>query len=113
MNNNFSLGEILRKIRLSVKMSQEEVALKAGITTAYYGLVERNQKNPTVGMLEKICGALNVNVADIFAENIPVTKDIDAVSMQILNQLNGKTDKEKEMILQIIKQILKLQGMNE
>ena len=41
-------------------MSQEELALQAGINPAYYGQVERGLKCPTIDTLYKIALALEV-----------------------------------------------------
>jgi transcriptional regulator with XRE-family HTH domain len=112
MENNFSLGDTLKDIRLQKKLSQEEVALKSGITTAYYGLVERNQKNPTVRILEKICYDLEIQIGDIFKESINPNHEYDDVTLQILNQLHGRTIEEKKIVLNIIKQVFKLKSIH-
>ena len=108
MDKNFSLGDRLRYIRFSKGLSQEEIALRAEITTAYYGLVERNKKNPTVKILDKICDALGIELADFFAHNQTEPKEYDDLTMQIISQINGTSDETKKAILNIIKQIVKL-----
>ena len=108
MDKNFSLGDRLRYIRFSKGLSQEEIALRAEITTAYYGLVERNKKNPTVKILDKICAALGIELYDFFAHNQTEPKKYDDLTMQIISQLNGTSDETKKAILNIIKQIVKL-----
>ena len=42
--------------------------MAAEITTAYLGQIERNEKNPTVAVVEKICGALGIGLAEFFSE---------------------------------------------
>ena len=111
LKDNFSLGETLKQIRVKKQLSQEEVALRANITTVYYGLVERNKKNPTVKILEKICYALGIEIADIFQNNEIKDEKFDDVTMQILNQLNGRTYEEKKIILNIIKQVVKIKNV--
>ncbi len=113
MAESFMYGGRLRKLRKERGFSQEQIALRAEITTSYYGQIERGQANPSVGLLEKICGVMNVNIVDIFTETNTNLLGIDALSMQILHQLNGKTDKEKEIILSIIKNAFKLQNFCE
>ena len=111
LENNFSLGETLKEIRLKKKLSQEEVALRANITTVYYGLVERNKKNPTVKILEKICYALGTDISDVFQNNQIKDEKFDDITMQILNQLNDRTYEEKKIILNIIRQVFKIKNV--
>ncbi|MBR6062290.1 MAG: helix-turn-helix transcriptional regulator [Spirochaetales bacterium] len=108
MDENFSLGDRLRYIRFSKGLSQEKVALRAEITTAYYGLVERNRKNPTVKILDKICQALGITLIEVFNQSQTSSKEYDELTMQIISQLNGQSDEMKQVILNVIKQIVKL-----
>ena len=108
MDKNFSLGDRLRYIRFSKGLSQEEIALRAEITTAYYGLVERNKKNPTVKILDKICNALGISLSEIFQQQQNNNIQYDDTTSQIINQLNGQSEDTKKIILNIIKQILKI-----
>ena len=66
MNNNFNTGERVRELRVKYGLSQEQLALHAEITTTYLGLIERNLKNPTIKIIEQICNALNISLADFF-----------------------------------------------
>ncbi|MCL1823010.1 MAG: helix-turn-helix domain-containing protein [Oscillospiraceae bacterium] len=112
MINNYSLGNKLRELRRSAELSQEQLALEAGITPHYFGQVERGEKNITVHTLEKICRVLNISLSDFFsgfdAKNPAVP---DEVSNQILYQLNGKSPEEKQAILRMIKLIFAVQKM--
>lgn len=110
MENGFNYGERLRNLRVSRGLTQEEVALRADITTSYYGQLERGQANPSVGMLEKICAVMEIAIADIFTETDTNILGIDSISMQILHQLSDKTDREKELALSLIKTAFKLKN---
>lgn len=46
-------------------MSQEQLAAKAGIHRTYISLLERDVKSPTVDVLLRICGALEMKASDI------------------------------------------------
>lgn len=109
MDHKFNYGERLRELRTERGFTQEEIALRAEITTSYYGQLERGQANPSVVMLEKICDVMDISLADIFTESDTNLLGIDRLSMQILHQLNGKTEEEKELILSLIKVSFKLQ----
>ncbi len=113
MESNFNYGERLRKLRRERGLTQEETALRAEITTSYYGQLERNIANPTVSMLNKICDVLGVSITDIFTDSNTNLMGIDALSMQILHFLSDKSDEEKRAALAILKTAFKLQNMKK
>ena len=109
MNNNdsyYNLGERLQNIRTSLGLSQEQIALRANITTTYYGLIERNVKNPSIHIIEKICGAFHISLADFFMPSDQQTNDILTEQIQLL--LQTCTEQEKSVIYNVILQILLL-----
>lgn len=111
MNNNFNIGQRLQDVRTSLGLSQEQVALQAGITTTYYGQIERNVKNPTVHVIEKICFALNISLENFFNSK-EVKHDYGLLTEQILLQLQMCSEAEKVAIYNIILQIQLLQKNN-
>jgi transcriptional regulator with XRE-family HTH domain len=52
------LGAELRKARETAGLTQEQVAAKANITREYVGLLERDEYNPTVDVLMRVCAAI-------------------------------------------------------
>lgn len=110
MDYIFNYGERLRDLRRERGLTQEEVALRADITTSYYGQIERGSANPSVALLEKICAVMGISISDIFTDADTNPLNIDALSMQIIHQLNGKSDEEKELILSMIKTAFRLQN---
>lgn len=110
MDNKFNYGERLRRLRRERGLTQEEVALRAEITTSYYGQLERNIANPTISMLNKICDVMGVLITDIFTESNTNLLGIDALSMRVLHFLSDKTDEEKETALALLKTAFKLRN---
>lgn len=106
MKNNYSLGKALKAIRKQREMSQEQVALEAEITTTYYGLVERDEKSPTVRMLEKICRALNYPISELFSANITCETEDNRYVYQIVNLIKSRSPEECEQLYRIIKDIV-------
>ncbi|MDB5335828.1 MAG: family transcriptional regulator [Planctomycetaceae bacterium] len=49
------LGELLKNARLAAKMTQEDLAFKAGVDRSYVSMLERDLKSPTLQMLFRIC----------------------------------------------------------
>lgn len=56
----------IRKQRELLGVSQEKVALIAGLNRAYIGYIERGERKPSVETLEKIAKALKVKLYQLF-----------------------------------------------
>ena len=54
------LGHELRKARESAGLTQADVAEKSGISTNYYAMVERGERNITYGRMQRILKVLNI-----------------------------------------------------
>ncbi len=65
------IGWNLRRLRVEQGLSQERLALTAGIDRAYVGRVERGSENVTVTVLEALARALIVPVATLLIEPQP------------------------------------------
>lgn len=59
------IGKTVRKIREEKNMTQEELALSAGLNRAYIGYIERGERNPSTETLVKIAKALKVSPKDL------------------------------------------------
>ena len=108
MDKNFSIGNRVRELRNERNLSQEQLALMAEITTAYLGQIERNEKNPTVAVVGKICMALEIELSDFFSQKGIPQNELDSLTLQIVYQVKNENDEVKQIILQIIKQTLRL-----
>ncbi|MFS2022544.1 helix-turn-helix domain-containing protein [Massilia sp. CT11-137] len=53
-------GAALRRARLELKMSQEELAFRAGLNRTYIGHVERGEKNISIGNMEHLAHAVGM-----------------------------------------------------
>ena len=62
-----SIGKSVRAIRKIKKISQEDLALIAGLDRSYVGGVERGEHNLTVITLCKLAEALEVSPAKLMA----------------------------------------------
>jgi transcriptional regulator with XRE-family HTH domain len=58
-------GERLRELRTQKGLSQEQLAHDANVHRTYIGMIERAEKNITLGNIEKIAKALNVNITEL------------------------------------------------
>ena len=94
MKTNFNIGKRIHELRIDSGLSQEKLALRAEITTTYLGLLERNP--------------LNISLNDFFSPSHAPEKPVDTASLQILAQISDRSEEEKLLILQTIKDILRL-----
>ncbi len=58
-------GDAVRQKRLSLGISQEELATLAGVHRTYIGMIERGEKNITLKNIEKISSALGVSIHEL------------------------------------------------
>lgn len=60
----------LRRLRVEKGISQDDLALEAGVERAYVGHLERATRNPTVDTLDKIATALGRPLRELF-DDVP------------------------------------------
>lgn len=65
MGSQEELGKNIKKARQKAKLTQSELAEKAGIHTNYYARLERGEVNPSMEIVENIAKALKVKSSDI------------------------------------------------
>lgn len=61
------VGSRIRELRKEAAVSQEKLALIAGIDRTYLASVENGKRNISIINLEKIANALNCSLADFFS----------------------------------------------
>ncbi len=54
------IGRAIRTLRVHKGSTQIDLAARAGITAAFLSLVERDRRNPSIKVLERIAAALNI-----------------------------------------------------
>lgn len=59
------IGKNVRELRERKGITQEELALEAGLNRAYIGYIERGERNPSTETLVKIAKALKVSAKDL------------------------------------------------
>jgi transcriptional regulator with XRE-family HTH domain len=65
------LAKNMKKYRQILGISQMALAGKVGCSTTLIGNIEINKRFPSAGNINRIAQALEVNVADLFAEDEP------------------------------------------
>ncbi|HEY9773948.1 MAG TPA: helix-turn-helix transcriptional regulator [Planktothrix sp.] len=72
------LGEVVRKRRLALDLSQEELAERAGVHRTYLSDIERGARNITITVLTRLADALEVRVSRLFRLTEERTRAYDA-----------------------------------
>jgi transcriptional regulator with XRE-family HTH domain len=62
-----AFGDALRELRAEQGISQETVALNAGLNRGYYSGIERGVRNVALANIVKIANALGVPASEILA----------------------------------------------
>lgn len=70
MDIRVAFGLAVRSLRKTKNMSQEQLAEKAQLDRTYIGGIERGERNISLINIEKIACALDVEVYELFQENI-------------------------------------------
>ena len=59
-------GERIRLLRKNLKLSQEALALKAGLDRTYVASIESGTRNVSIVNIERLASALNVSLGEFF-----------------------------------------------
>jgi transcriptional regulator with XRE-family HTH domain len=62
------VGDTLRSVRLRQRRTLREVSSSARVSLGYLSEVERGQKEASSELLAAICGALDVELSELFSE---------------------------------------------
>lgn len=63
------VGENIRRLRVARGMVQEALATDANVDPGYVSRLERGMANPTVDVLERMAGALEAELVDLFVRS--------------------------------------------
>ena len=61
-----ALGQTIRRLRRAAKLTQEELAERAGLSANYVGQIERGEKNPGALALFALARGLGVSPREFF-----------------------------------------------
>jgi transcriptional regulator with XRE-family HTH domain len=73
---NVDIGKRLRSVREACKLSQRQLASRAGVTNGTISMIEQNKISPSVANLKKILDGIPMGLARFFmeeSENTPKT----------------------------------------
>ncbi len=63
------VGRNVRAMRSALKLSQEELAFRAGLDRTYISQIERGIGNPSILVMAKIAEALRAALSEVFSDD--------------------------------------------
>lgn len=97
----------IRYLRRQRDISQEELALRAGINTVYYGQIERGQKCPTVDTLYKIAVGLEVPLPDLLRFDTP-SADMEDLSVYMDRLIKRIPPSKAVQVIKVLEAVVDL-----
>ncbi len=64
-------GANVRRVRLQRGMTLETLATEADLAYSYMGGIERGQRNPSLGVMERIAGVLENELHTLLRPTVP------------------------------------------
>jgi transcriptional regulator with XRE-family HTH domain len=62
------VGKRLKSIRLIRKISQRELAKRAGVTNSTISMIEKNSVSPSISSLKKVLNGIPISLVEFFSE---------------------------------------------
>jgi len=107
------IGQVVKKKRIEMGLTQEELAEKTDLHPSYIGQIERGVKKISLLTLNKLSEGLNLNLYQFFKQNdeksIIKKPDIDKKIINLIKTI--KRNDKKKIIYKIIKELIKLSDL--
>ena len=93
------VGRRIQHLRKSARLTQEQLASKAGIDAKYLGSLERGEKGPSFEVLERLVLALQVEPFEPFLFSMKRGREKMRTSQDALLSLVRRTDAPTQALL--------------
>jgi transcriptional regulator with XRE-family HTH domain len=109
ISNN--IGTTIRDFRLQKGMSQGDIEKRTGLLRCYLSRVENGHTVPSLETLQKIAGALDLQLSEFFAED-PVSREVSSLHLseeeiRFLTQLQrysaNLSDSDRRLLLAMVR----------
>ncbi|MGG4409445.1 helix-turn-helix transcriptional regulator [Niallia taxi] len=109
------IGERIKYFRLNKGYTQEKLAEIANIHSAYIGGVERAERNISLGTLNKITQALEIDAKDLFK---PISETEQIINKDVLltthmNLLSSRSQEELILIHELVSNLVSILDKNQ
>jgi transcriptional regulator with XRE-family HTH domain len=109
-----NIGERIRNFRLQKALSQGDIEKRTGLLRCYLSRVENGHTIPSLDTLAKIATAMDVPLAQFFADGIPENgsrnlPQLNDDQVRFLNQIrrysSGLNESDRKLVLQMVKKM--------
>jgi len=74
--NEETFGKVLKQARLSLGLSQQDLARKMGVRASHIGYLEQGRRRPSLTLLNALADALGIDKERLFMLSHPEAKDL-------------------------------------
>ncbi|WP_299417565.1 helix-turn-helix transcriptional regulator [uncultured Sulfitobacter sp.] len=104
-------GEAVRSRRKKLNLSQEELSEKAGISRPYLSQIESGTRPGSVSVLEKIAGALGIEVKEFFSTPGLSQPELEETEIELLIAFAKLDEIDRNSVLQHAKALAQVTEM--
>lgn len=104
---SIKIGNRIRYFRVMKELSQERLALEAGLNPAFLGHIERGLKCPTIDTLSKIATALNITLSELVNIEPEVSTNNYTID-KIITSMKSLSQDDAERVAHIVSEIAKI-----
>ena len=106
-----NIGSIIRDHRLQKGMSQGDIEKRTGLLRCYLSRVENGHTVPSLETLQKIAGALDLQLSEFFAKD-PVGREVSTLNLseeqirfltQIQRYAANLSDSDRRLLLAMVR----------
>ena len=103
-NQRELLGRRIRSLRTAKGWSQQELGEKADVNYKFVGEIERGRQNPSLDILSKIAGALEIDLSELFRfeHEVLSRREIESQVKAILKDISDDALRQVLMILRSV-----------
>lgn len=96
----------IKELREKAKLSQSELAERAGITSSAISMIEGGQRSPSLVVIKKISEAFNMTVSELTGEKASKNTNNDVqMFFRKYSELNDLDESDQRIIKNLIKSL--------
>lgn len=99
--------DVIKRIDMLMKernWSDYKLSAESGLSSSTIANIHRRNTIPSISTLESICSAFGITLAQFFTEDSN-TVQLNTEQQDLFNQWIALTDKQKDLIYQLIKEM--------
>ncbi|CDF42740.1 transcriptional regulator [Roseburia sp. CAG:182] len=106
-----TLGQRIRRERQNLHLTQEQLAEKLNVSSAYIGFVERGERNLTLNKLSLLADILGVSIDYLLSDDTGSSPS--ANEKQMLSLFASASREDQELILDLMRTVLRRSGKKQ